>query len=155
MVVALVARSTPRNARDDLVEEILTDAVVSLSRSFTGEHLGEFVNFIKTITSRRIADFTDKQKRHVKTGPLEPVGEDDRVPEPEGGTNDPEASAAINDAVERVLQSRTEDQQKVIIMRLAGIPSKKVIEKIEGQSVANVDQIFSRFRKDLKKELDK
>ena len=155
MVEAMVARSTPKHARDDLVEDILTDAVVSLSASFTGGHQGEFVNFIKTIASRRIADYTDKQKRRVKTEPLEPAGEDDWVPEPEGGTNDPAASAAIKDAVERVLDSKTEDQRKVIIMRLAGIPSKKVVEEIEGQSVANVDQIFSRFRKDLKKELDK
>lgn len=153
MVVGLVARSVPSHERDDLVHNIFSEACLSLSESFAGEHIGEFVNFLRTIAKRRIADFTDKQSRQLQTDSLEPDNDDEQGIEPAGTDADPEATVSIVDARDRVLETRSEEHQKVIIMRIAGVPSKEVIESIEGQTVANVDKILSRFRKDLRKEL--
>lgn len=154
MVQAMVARKVPKHARDDLFADIIGEAFVSLSKSFQGEHVGAFVNFLKQVTARRIADFHDKQSRQPRTESLDPAHEDDRVTEPEGGITDPEGLVELQDAIERVLVTRSEDHREVIRLRIEGVPSKEVTTMIEGQTVANVDQIFFRFRKDLRKELD-
>jgi DNA-directed RNA polymerase specialized sigma24 family protein len=115
--------------------------------------MGEFVNFIKTVTSRRIADWARKNKHQIKTDSLDVDDEDSRGPEPAGNLGDPESSAILRDAMKRVLDRRSEEHQRVILMRIAGKPSRMVVEAIEGQTVANVDQLYFRFRKDLKAEL--
>lgn len=153
MVQGMVARKTPEHLRKDLVDEIFGDICESATRGFDGDHMGEFVNFIKTVTSRRIADSVRKNKRQIKGDSLDSDDEDSWGPEPAGNLGDPESSAILRDAMKRVMDRRTEEQQKVILMRLAGKPSKLVVEHFEGQTVANVDQLYFRFRKDLRAEL--
>ena len=52
------------------------------------------------------------------------------------------------------METRSEEHSRVIILRRSGMPSKQVAEELPGMSVANIDQIFARFRKDLLRELD-
>ena len=156
MIETMVALKTPPHVRDDLVATILSDVCISASRSFEGEHVGQFVNFIRTVTSRRIADHTDREKKRLSTDSLGPFGpEDDRWgAEPMEKPADPEGELLVKEAIERVMSTRSEEHRKVIALRCAGYPSKEVAERLPGLSVANIDQVFSRFGKDLRKALD-
>ncbi len=49
-----VALKVPAHHVEDLTGDIITDAIRS---AFDGESVGEFVNWLKTITARAIADF--------------------------------------------------------------------------------------------------
>ncbi|GEM_PF-3188292 len=153
MVQGMVARKAPPHRREELVADIISEAVISASKSFQGEHVGEFVNFIRTVASRKIADSTDRNNRQIQAGPLDNEDESPWKPEPEADTGDPGDIVALREAIDNVMATRNETHRKIIIMRRAGIPSKQVVSKLEGQSVANVDKVFSRFAKDLRKEL--
>ncbi len=156
MIETMVALKTPPHVRDELVATILSDVCISASRSFEGEHVGQFVNYIRTVTSRRIADHTDREKKRLSTDPLGPFeGEDDLWgPEPNGTTGLPEDELLAKEAIESVTSTRSVEHQRIIVLRRAGLPSKEIAERLPGVSVANIDQVFSRFGKDLRKMLD-
>lgn len=155
LVQAMVARKTPPHVRDELVNNIFGDVFMAASRSFAGGHVGEFVNFVKTITQRRIADFVRDQKRQVKTDPIGGDGDEESWgPEPVGPGGEPGPEVWVPEAVAKVMATRSETHRRVIEMRLRGARSKEVIEEIDGMSVANVDKILSRFRRDMAEELD-
>lgn len=155
MVQGMVARKTPPHVRDELVNNIFGDVFMAASESFAGDHVGEFVNFVKTITHRRIADFVRSEKRRIKTDTIDYDGDEDSWgPEPVSSKGDPGPEVWVPEAVAKVMATRSETHRRVIEMRLNGARSKEVIEEIDGMSVANVDKILSRFRRDMAEELD-
>lgn len=161
MVRGMVCRKVDREQdRDDVVQEVLASALGS-AHTIRGEHPGEFVNWLKTITSCRIADFLGRlvRDRERLESADTPISRDDgqhqlELPDSEDGYGELEAL----DVVFRVLVTRSETHQRAIRLRIEGYPSKEVAsvftEEDGGMTSANVDQIYSRFRKELKAELD-
>ena len=119
------------------------------------------------MTERRIADFTRTAKRRPDEAPLaEENADDDDVAGGQPSTADETGLIDHLDAVGRVLETRNPLHRKVIRLYGAGVPgfedlsADQVCERIaadgsgERMSVDNVAQIWSRFKRDLKGELD-
>lgn len=165
MVRTRVALKVPPEDVEDLVATIIVSAIASIS-GIDGKATGEFVNWLKTITRFRIADYyrareDDPDFRSVGT----PGGEDDDwLEELVGLANEIDAVPLI-DSFQRILATRSPARQAAIELRIDGYSSKETADEInrrtdqgfleEGNPMtpANVDQILRRFRKDLAGEL--
>lgn len=140
---------------DQVVGEILTDAIRSAA-TISGSYFGEFFNWVRTITQRRVADFYARPKSGVRQVSIGPGGDEDRSAEVDLAEDDRQYEAVLIEVlIERLLESRSALHIEVIRRRRRGEPSKGIAAVLsEGGSdgemtPANVDQIFSRFRKDL------
>src|SRR4051794_30542544 len=61
LVEAIVAKSVPVH----MVDRVVTDAMVeTMATVFEGRSVGQFVNLLKVITQRRVADFWKAKSRH-------------------------------------------------------------------------------------------
>ena len=154
VLVALV-RAKVDNDQDveDIVQQILED---TMKAAFRGVYAGEFFSLMKRIQERRVADFYAKKKRTPKqigpyddgSSPLDGVADDD----------DLIAGSIAEAALETALEGYSERDQLVIRLKMDGHPARAIAERVEQSGVeggaemspANVDQIFSRFRKDFK-----
>lgn len=160
MVEGLVALKVAPEHQEDVVQEVLASALGSI-HTIRGEHTGEFVNWLKAIVTYRIADHHQWLKR-----------ERDRVEhadEPHSGEEgdfvleitDPDdhyAGFEMAEMVARRLAERSDLHQRAIRLRIEGYPSREVAETLGEDSrmtPANVDQIFSRFRRDLRRDLER
>ncbi len=164
-VASLVSKKA--NPRD--IEDLTAVVIESALRSaFDGKTIGEFVNWLKTITARRIADFYRTREGRPSAEPLpsEHAGDDtifanEPVSEEEGY-----AAIEIREAAGRVLAGRKEIHQLVIRLTAPpelgwgeDLPAAEVAERVTdthpgaGMTDANVYQIWKRFKTDLDKEL--
>ncbi len=142
---------------DDVVMEVLQSA---LRASFEGKVVGEFGAFLKTITSRRVADYFRARGRQLAMSPLgsEHEGDED-VWGDEPFTEDDSTSMEVRELVDRLLDERNEQHQQVIRLygpEVAGcqdLPAEEVAARVDGVSVANVHKIWSRFKRDVEDEL--
>jgi DNA-directed RNA polymerase specialized sigma24 family protein len=159
IVKARVVAKVPADDVEDVTMEVLKSIVRG---GFDGKLIAEFGAWVRTVTKRRIADFHRERERQPRLGPID-AGEDERVgPEPE--TEEETGTIVIVDAVERVLAGRSELHQRVIRLYGPGmcgfedLPAADVCERLaadgEPMSVDNVAQIWSRFKRDLRKDLD-
>lgn len=150
--------SASREDIEDIVVEVQLSAIRS---SFEGKVIGEFGAFLKRIAQRRVADFFRQRGRQLRTDPLP---EDNQGDESVWGgapyDEDFTASAELQDVIDRVLSTRSEQQQEVIRLygpNVAGfldLPADEVAARIEGMSTDNVHKIWSRFKQDVRRELD-
>lgn len=131
---------------EDIVQQILEDAIKA---AFNGEHAGEFFSLMKTIQERRVADFYAKRNRIPKqagshedgTGPLDDLADGE----------DLIAGSIAEAALDKVLDDYSERNRTVITMKMDGHPAREIADRLgDGLSAANVDQIFSRFRKEFR-----
>ena len=162
-ITSWVRMDTP--AQD--VEDVVAETVASLMRaSFDGKVIGQFGAFARTVAKRRVADYWRERKRRIDADPLggDLQGDDERwgeEPSSEDGTDEAELRAVI----ERVLADRSEVHREVIRLygpNVAGfldLPGGETAARInerhggESMTVANVHQIWKRFKNDLEREL--
>lgn len=159
-IEALVSfKITDPTDRDQVVGEVTIDAIRSAA-TISGSHVGEVYNWIKTIARRRIADFYGRPKSRTRQVPIGPAGDGDR---PDGvepvDDEQPQQAVLIEVVIEKLLESRSPAHVEVIRRRRRGEPSRGIAEALggagggDGMTAANVDQIFSRFRKELAEDL--
>ena len=149
------------------VEDVVMDVLASAVRSsFDGEVVGEFGSWLKTIAARRVADYfrTLERRSRDESLPEEHEG-DDEIWGRGIGTEDGVGAVATNDAIDRVLSTRSGLHVTVIRLYGAGgpdfedLPADEVCARInvdEGEGTmkpANVHQIWKRFKTDLREEL--
>lgn len=161
LVRGLVAAKVPPESRDDVAAAAFESFVRS---AFDGKVILSVRAFMARITRRRIADFHRDRERHPEQVPLpgEHPGAED-VWGPDAAVEDETEAVAILDAVARVLASRSETHRLVI--GLYGpepigedLSGAEVVARMNGEhgkevSVANVQQIWRRFKVDLEREL--
>lgn len=141
----------------DLVQIVMLHA---LKAKFDGEHIGEFVSLLHTITARRIADYHDKNR--LETDPLVEDGSDEdelwgEVPSVEG-FDDYSNSLAI---YEQALEELSDRHRMVVEHTVTGLSAKEVADEVNAIFVdeeipmtdANVFQIMKRFRTQLDPDL--
>lgn len=143
----------------DVVQDVLRSVFESAHR-ITGSHPGEFANWLKAITRNRIADFIVRRKRQREREQMVPPvldEEDGYLPEI-ADLNDEYGAVDTNDVVEQALAGRSDAHRRAIELRMDGYPSREAAGILSGEdlpmSPANIDQVFSRFRKELRVEVD-
>lgn len=148
-----------REDRQDVVQDVLGSVLESAHR-IRGSHPGEFANWLKAITRNRIADFVARKKREREREQIvAPVvdDEDGHVPEI-ADLNDQYGAVDAVDLVERALAGRSDAHRRAIELRMDAYPSREVASILDSEGLpmkpANIDKVFSRFRKELRVELD-
>lgn len=160
-VYGKVGLKVPEQDVEDVAMKAITSAIGSFD--FRGSTMGEFVSGLNTITERRIADYFRERERDAKNERLGgEEGEDFHGPEP-SEVEEEVGGVALRLLVDEVISGRSGAHQEVIRLRIEGHSAKETAARIN-QSVAagggpgdespemtpvNVDQIFSRFKRDL------
>jgi DNA-directed RNA polymerase specialized sigma24 family protein len=163
LVEAQVAAKVGRDAQEDVVMEVLTSFLQS---AFDGKVILSVRAFVATITKRRIADHYRRLERYPDQVPLPGGdGEEEGVWGNEPGGEDDTSALAFMPIVERLLAERSELHRKIILMygpeAMNGMNMRgaEVVEELARQgettTVANVQQVWHRFKDDLKGELEK
>jgi RNA polymerase sigma factor (sigma-70 family) len=139
------------------VEDVTADIVESaITSAFDGGSVGEFVSWLKTIRQRRIADFY-RRGPGAQPGTV-PIGSrDDEVGAAgiEPAAPDETGAVEVQDAVDRVLAKLNDRDRRVVeLLVFKGRPAQEAADEIAGMTVANAQQIVSRFRRALRGELD-
>lgn len=146
--------------QENVEQDILVSAMESAHR-IQGSHPGEFVNWLKTIARCRIADYHERRKRGEQhETPMEISSSDDEEAHALeiADLEDEHGAIGVYDLVHRVLATRSEVHRRTIELRMDGHPSREIpgiLGDGAGMTPANVDQVFSRFRKELRAELDR
>jgi DNA-directed RNA polymerase specialized sigma24 family protein len=158
----LVGKNVPTADVQDVTATVIESALKS---AFEGKSVGEFVNWLKTIASRRVADYHRDRERRIDADPLPSEHEGDETlfgPEPADEFDAGEIS--LRETAYRLLERRQEIHQLVI--RLYGpnelgfmaLSARETVAKVEelhpgsGMTEANVHQIWKRFKNDLEDE---
>lgn len=160
LVHGRVALKVPPDQVDDVVAEILISAMKS---SFDGRSLGEFHNWLQTITRRRIADVTVKnRKRREREGllPAEHQSDESQMPDDlgvEGGQEEAELMAVIDSCMAAVPEAhhrRVIELYGPVEMGFAGLSARDTARMVNQEhgsnpkemSEANVHKIYQRFK---------
>lgn len=142
-----------RQDAEDVAGEALASAVTA---AFAGESIGEFVNWMHTILSRRIADFF-RRRGSVVPGPLLSEHEGDREMFGEVPSVEPEGPGllAVHEAIAAAFARLSPVHQEVVDLYVfAGYSAQDTAARMEGMSEDNVHQIASRFRRDVRRLLE-
>lgn len=163
-VVRRVAVSVPRDDVEDVAMEALASAIKA---AFEGTSVGEFVNFLNTIVSRRIADFTRSRPPRAAALPDEHEGEDDYWGRVLGGGDPADSLLEHIDAAQAVRQALDElgDPHRgvVTLFVFEGYRADESADQVNTthrneletpMSEANVHQIASRFRRRVRRLLE-
>jgi RNA polymerase sigma factor (sigma-70 family) len=157
--MGLVSYWVSQKADPEEVDEITSNALVSIIKGITGvsgSSTGEFVEWMRTVTRRRIADHYRAKEKLPAFTPL------DDQPKDEGQwtetVGEPDSTGGVDTAlvVKNALDQLDEVKREVVERRIEGYSSKETAKMSSDPKMtpANVDQIFSRFKKALKKELN-
>jgi len=154
------AKVESRQDAEELAMQAISDA---LEAAFQGTSPGEVVNLIKVILARRIADFYDARERKPPPQALpEESGEEERWQPDAAITRDDKGQVVLRDAIDRVYADLSELHRRVVDLRVfEGHPSQDTADIVNAEhpdanpamSATNVDQIASRFRSALRREL--
>jgi len=150
-----VAAKVPSDDVADVAGNVIESAMKSV---FDGRSVGEFRSWLRTITSRRIADYWIAKENKPTPEPID-RGTDEWQLEP-GAEDGHYASFETRDAAARLLEERDGVHQMVIrlygpdVLGYEQLPAKEVALQVEAalstpMSEANVHQIWSRFRREL------
>lgn len=167
LVTARVALKVPPDQVDDVVGEVLMSAMKS---SFDGRSLGEFHNWLQTITKRRIADRTEKNKRlklREEVLPAEHQGDDEQAPDAygvEGGQEEAEMMSIVTSchmALPDPQHRRTVELYGPVEMGFYGLSARDTANMVNEEfgtnphemTEANVHKIWQRFKDAVRKEL--
>lgn len=163
LVHYMVADRVPARDVDDVAQTVLISALRSV---FLGKTMGEFVNWLKVIARRRIADYHGGVEREPDMLPLADEHEEDEEIFGARPASEAESGAIqTREAFGRVLEGRGDLHRLVI--RLYGpnelgcldLSAAETAEEVNrahsGQTMseANVHKIWSRFREDVADEL--
>lgn len=159
IIRARVVAKVPSADVDDVTMEVLHSVIRS---GFEGKLIGQFGALVRTVTRRRIADYHRERERQPTLERID-GGPDDEPPGPEPFTEEQTGTVVILDAVDRVLDGRSELHRRIIRLYGPGmcgfedLPAAEVCDRLatEGESVSadNVAQVWSRFKRDLRSEL--
>jgi RNA polymerase sigma factor (sigma-70 family) len=148
-------RSMPETPRD-VIEEMTGAAITrSVGAAFDGSLMGQFVNWLHTITDRTVADhFRGRARRPTEVPLPEESGAPLEAPDDLAGLD---AAIDLRAAVEAVLVQLNPAHRRVVELFVwDDIAAKEVAEQVgEGMTEANVNQIVSRFRASLRDEFDR
>ena len=148
-VVRRVRMKVPEADVEDVAGEVIVSAVRS---AFDGESVGEFKVWLKTITSRRIADYHRSGEGEPAVVSLQGAADDDPGVDPPAPSH--EGYVEVQDAISRVLARLSEIHRAVVELSVFGaLSAAQVVARVEGMTEANVHQIVSRFRRALREEL--
>jgi RNA polymerase sigma factor (sigma-70 family) len=160
LVEAMCARKLPDHAVERVAEEAMID---TMEATFDGHSVGQFVNLLKTITARRIADHYGALGRRGHEE-LTLDDEDDEQRRRQVGRPDEELDAVpFRTVVDLVLDQLPEYHRVAVELAIFdGLSSADVAAEVnrrlpglnDPMTSANVDQIKSRFRRTLRDELD-
>ena len=152
----------PKADAEDIASKTIADAIVA---RFQGTSEGEFWKLVSTILARRIADFLEKRKRSLDEAPLpeEHADDEDIHGGPAAVTQDPTTALGAQDVIDRRLDALSDVHRRVVELSVfEDLEAKDVAERVNEEhpglnppmSVDNVHQITSRFRKDLRDDLE-
>ncbi|MCB0828295.1 MAG: hypothetical protein KDB62_05745 [Solirubrobacterales bacterium] len=164
-IVGKVGLKVPEQDVEDVAMNAITSAIGSFD--FRGTTMGEFVSGLNTITERRIADYHRHRERDAKDERLGgDADEDSQGIEPKE-TDRETGGVALRMVVDQVISRRSAAHQTVIRLRIDGHSAKETAALVNEQrpgdgsggdpspmTPANVDQIFSRFKRDLRAAIE-
>ena len=146
-----VGLKVPPSDVEDVTAEVLACAIRS---AFDGRSVGEFVNWLDTITRRQIAQF---YRRRAKDLPVAGRASRDRDEDHRGiepATDDETGLVEIRDAVDRALAGLNADHRRIVgWLVLEGRPARDAAREIPAITENNAHQIATRFRRTLRSEL--
>lgn len=136
---------------EDLAMQVISDV---MAVKFKGEHAGELVNLITTVTKRRIADFYDRRDKRGRDVPLPDAGSEDEQTSPEiDDGEDFTKKVELAEIVTRAIDELSDSHALVVRLSLASLPAEEVAAKVNGaleldkpMTGPNVHQINKRFR---------
>jgi RNA polymerase sigma factor (sigma-70 family) len=157
--VGLVSYWVGRKADGDEADEITGKALVSIVEGagrIKGSSPGEIVEWMRTVTARRIADHYRSREKQPAIGRLDDQPNDEGEWTEVVGDPDSTGAADAKMVIDGALGELDEVKREVVELRIAGYSSKETAEmsRDAAMSHANVDQIFSRFKKALARGLD-
>lgn len=143
-------------------EDVAMQAIEGVFKgAFRGQAVGEAVVFMRTILERRIADFWRRRK---ETEPLpEEVDDEERKRRDVAITESESGAVDAQDAIDRVRGALSPPHRKVIDDYVTeGYDAEETAERVNEafpdldppMSAQNVHKIASRYRKDLRRELE-
>ena len=172
-VLAWVQLKTPADDVEDVVSEVTMSAISSV---LEGTTVGEYVEWLRTIVHRRVADYHRRKEAQPQFQPLpeeheadEEIWESKRGRKPEAQDNHAD-EVLLRDFIQPALDELSDVHRRVI--ELGGPlglgfdhrPAKEVASQINDQFAgklddsmtdANVHKILSRFRNRLRKLFEK
>jgi RNA polymerase sigma factor (sigma-70 family) len=151
LVESIVAARVPDQAIDRVAQDAMIETMTAV---FDGVSVGQFVNFLKTVTSRKVADYWKSRGRHGREeATLDSDDESKRRREVVDVAEEVEA-VPLQTLVDDVLNGLPSDHRAAVELAVFGDqPSADVAAQL-GLTAANVDQIKSRFRHALRKALE-
>lgn len=159
MRVQRACPSAPEWVHEEIAGQVLEDA---MSSSWRGEQIGSFRAWTKQIVVRRVADFFRTQKGEAvltQRSFEDPEGHD--LLERFGGSGEDLADAlerslrldAAHVVLERLRERNVAHAEIVELRVFEDRPSREVAE-VHDTSVANVDQVCSRYRAELRRYVE-
>ena len=160
----LIGKALTKMGNRDDAEEIADQAIEDTIRSaFEGTSPGEAASLMWTILSRRIADFYKRLERKPAPDQLPEERDDEDHKGPDAATSkDDKGIVEAQDATDRVLAGYSDHHRRVVELKCFDrYSSKETAERVNQEfpkldtpmTAANVDQIASRFRAALRREL--
>ena len=147
-------------------EDIVGQAIASaIKPSFEGGSAGEFFSRLWTILDRRIIDFKRKRGRAPKISSLDDCDYDSDRPNPydvtPAGGGDFVDGLVAREGWGAAISGLSERDLEIVRLRARGYRAKEVIELMrdngfdgaEDLTVANVNQVYSRFKRDNRDHL--
>lgn len=158
----ITARAKRKMPTWDDAEDVASQAMRDFFRAvFEGESVGEAVNLLHRILSRRIADWHDSRKQTEQLP--EDSDDDDNYSGPDAAVSSDETGLVeLEEAIAKIFAKLSASHQMVVEDAVfAGFSAKETADNVNKafpdldppMTESNVDQIKSRFRKDLRKEL--
>jgi DNA-directed RNA polymerase specialized sigma24 family protein len=145
-------------------EDIVGQAIAhAINPTFSGGSAGEFFSRVWTILDRRIIDFLRKQGRSPQTSSLDSY--DDGKPDPyvvtPAGGGDFVDGFVLREEWGKVIADMSPRNVEIVRLRAQGYSAKEVIELMQNDgidgadelTVANVNQVYSRFKRDSRDSL--
>lgn len=148
-----VRLKVPDQAVDDLAHDALVRAIAS---AFEGRSVGEFRSWLHTIVDRSIADYFRRAQRRPKEVALPSEHlEDDTIWGAEPVIVGEAEAIELRLIVDEVLVGLSEKHRQVIDLHVfTGLTAHEVAQQLPDMSEANVAQIASRFRAQLRARFD-
>lgn len=160
-LVRLVAIKVPAADVEDVAMTIITSALKS---AFDGSSVGEFVKWLSTIRKRRIADYFRDRERDPDTVPMpEEHQDDDDIWGEQPATGSEIGVVDVESVIARCLEKLSDPHRDVIELNVfqdlsapdtADTVNEHFPDLDPPMTPANVHKIVSRFREDLRDELD-
>lgn len=166
-IQAVVAERVPIKEVEDVAGDVVEGALKSLKREgarFQGSTQAEFRGWLRRIAYYKRADHLDTKSREVKTTilPSEHT-DDDGVWGKEPSVGDPNEALGSWELFAVEIAKLDPAKQRVVELNVfEDLASRDIADRVNEElpgldppmTPANVDQIISRFRKDLRGKLD-